>query len=278
MKVGSGGTSFVNSAGRAGPIRTEDSSFDAPKRRNDGDGGHVAPRARGTCHVPPREPFEKKVVRLQPKQEVAGSPNFQVRSVLVWIMCHWENQPRGVKIVSRGNFIFSAFCPLARTPLDLGSRDPKFGTRVNVSKGYPNMHNLGVQKIGGQKFGFFYFVKILFFSFFIIRHKKNWKWHFLKFEILNPLIFWPPKLYIFWKPLLHSILVPSFVKFHQRVSELEGIRLKHKIVLCGPNFDPSGSSLAWHVCHTRAHLPWKFEVFATSPALHIQTSHPRSFG
>ena len=49
VKVASGGTGFVNSAGTAGPIRTEDGSFDAPERRNNDGGGHVAPR--GTCHV-----------------------------------------------------------------------------------------------------------------------------------------------------------------------------------------------------------------------------------
>ena len=89
---------------------------------------------------------------------------------------------------------------------------------------------------------------------------------------------WRVYLYIFWKPLLHNIPVPDLVKFRQRVSGLEGIRLKNKIVPCGHKFDPSGSSRAWHVCHTRAHLPWKFGISASSPALHTQTSHPRSFG
>ena len=45
VKVASGGTGFVNSAGTAEPIRTGDGSFDAPERRNDDGGGHVAPRA-----------------------------------------------------------------------------------------------------------------------------------------------------------------------------------------------------------------------------------------
>ena len=31
----------------------------------------------------------------------------------------------------------------------------------------------------------------------------------------------------------------------------------------GHNFDPSGSSLTWHVYHVRVHLPWKFRVSAT---------------
>ena len=41
---------------------------------------HVSRVAR---HVPPREPFEKKLTRLQPKRGVAGSPNFQAREALV---------------------------------------------------------------------------------------------------------------------------------------------------------------------------------------------------
>ena len=51
----------------------------------------------------------------------------------------------------------------------LRPRDPKFGTRVHVSKGYPNMHNLGGQKIRGPKFGIFLFS--IFLSFFMIRPK-----------------------------------------------------------------------------------------------------------
>ena len=35
---------FVNSAGSAKPIRPAEVSKDAPKRRNDDGGGHVAPR------------------------------------------------------------------------------------------------------------------------------------------------------------------------------------------------------------------------------------------
>ena len=46
----SGRKGFVNSAGTAGLIRTRDSSFDAPERRNDDGGGHVALRA--AWHVP----------------------------------------------------------------------------------------------------------------------------------------------------------------------------------------------------------------------------------
>ena len=127
----------------------------------------------------------------------------------------------------------------------------------------------------GSKFWIFGF--FLFSFFFLHNSSRNVEnFIFWKFEFLPPpLIFWPPNLYLFWKPLLHIILIPNFVKFHQRVSELDGIRLKHEIVPavpCGHNFDPSGSSLAWHVCHTRAHLPWKFGVSATSPAMHTQSA------
>ena len=48
-----------------------------------------------------------------------------------------------------------------------------------------------------------------------------------------------------------------------RVSELEGIRLQNGNVPWGHNFDPSGSSLTWHVYPTGVHLPWKFRVSTT---------------
>ena len=48
-----------------------------------------------------------------------------------------------------------------------------------------------------------------------------------------------------------------------RVSELEGVRLKNGNVPWGHNFDPSGSSLTWHVYPPGVHLPWKFRVSAT---------------
>ena len=47
-----------------------------------------------------------------------------------------------------GNF----FSLLPSSSETLGPRDPKFGTRVHVSKGYPNMHTLGDKKIRGSKF------------------------------------------------------------------------------------------------------------------------------
>ena len=49
-----------------------------------------------------------------------------------------------------GNFVVFSLLPSSSDTL--GPRDPKFGTRVHVSKGYPNMHNLGGQKNRGSKF------------------------------------------------------------------------------------------------------------------------------
>ena len=56
------------------------------------------------------------------------------------------------------------------------------------------------------------------------------------------------------------------------VSVLEGIRLKNGIVPCGHNFDPTGSSLTWHIRHTRVHLPSKFQVSATTPSKKVSSS------
>ena len=56
------------------------------------------------------------------------------------------------------------------------------------------------------------------------------------------------------------------------VSVLEGIRLKNGIVPCGHNFDPTGSSLTWHIRHTRVHLPCKFQVSTTVPSKKVSSS------
>ena len=68
---------------------------------------------------------------------------------------------------------FIVFSLLPSSSVTLGPRDPKFGTRVHLSKGYPNMHNLGFQKLGGQNFGFLKFFSFFsfFLYFFIIRPK-----------------------------------------------------------------------------------------------------------
>ena len=67
------------------------------------------------------------------------------------------------------------------------------------------------------------------------------KWHFLKIQNFDP-YFFDPLNYTYFESPCCTIPIPvlNFVKFRRRVSELEGIRLKHKIVPAGHNFDPSG--------------------------------------
>ena len=158
----------MNSAGTAGPIRTRDGSFDAPERRNDDGGGHARGAAchlaRATCRRV--NPSKNVVSGLQPKREVAVSPNFQVRSALVWIVCQWENQPRGVKLVPPGgNFIFSAFCPLARTPLNLGTPNLVHGS--TWARAIRIFIIWWVQKLGDQNFGCLEFFDFFFVFFFL---------------------------------------------------------------------------------------------------------------
>ena len=202
---------------------------------------------RVTCHVPPREPFEKCCVRAAAQTGSGRGPKLSGQKRL-GLNCVSLGESALTGDCDRGqgtpgdNFI--VFSLLPSSSVTLGPRDPKFGTRVHLSKGYPNMHNLGFQKLGGQNFGFLKFLFCIF-SLFLHNSSKNVENDiFWKFKILTPLNFWPPNWYIFWKPLLNCIHEPNFVKFRRRVSELEGIRLKHKIVPCGHNFDPSRSSLA----------------------------------
>ena len=73
-----------------------------------------------------------------------------------------------------GNFIVFSLLPSSSDTL--GPRYLKFDTRVHVSKSYPNMHNLGGQKIRGSKFFNFIFLIfnfLIFFSFFLHNSSKN---------------------------------------------------------------------------------------------------------
>ena len=74
-----------------------------------------------------------------------------------------ESVPRGQNCAPRGQSYFFSLLPSSSDTLE--PRDPKFGTRVHVSKGYPNIHNLGIQKLGGQNFGFLEFLKFFVFFF-----------------------------------------------------------------------------------------------------------------
>ena len=121
----------------------------------------------GMCHVPPREPFEKCCFRAAAQTVSGREPKLSGQKRLgMNCVPLGESTPRGQNCAPRGQFYFSSFCPLARTPsaLYLGPRDPKFGTRVHVNKGYTCMHNLGVQKLGGQNLGFLDFFLFFFLS------------------------------------------------------------------------------------------------------------------
>ena len=110
----------------------------------------------GTCHVPPREPFEKCCVRVAAQTGSGREPKLSgQKRVGLNCVSMGESAPRGQNCAPRGQFYFFSLLPSSSDTLE--PRDPKFGTRVHVSKGYPNIHNLGVQKLGGQNFGFLEF-------------------------------------------------------------------------------------------------------------------------
>ena len=101
----------------------------------------------GTCHVPPREPFEKCCVRVAAQTE-SGEPKLSGQKRL-GLNCvpFGKSSPRGQNCGPRGQYCF--FSLMSSSSDTLRPRDPKFGTRVHVSKGYPNMHNLrGFQNVG----------------------------------------------------------------------------------------------------------------------------------
>ena len=128
----------------------------------------------GTCHVPPREPFEKCCVRVAAQTGSGREPKLSGQKRLgLNCVSMGESAPRGQNCGSRWNLapggIYSGilfFSLLPSSSDTLEPRDPKFGTRVHVSKGYPNIHNLGGPKIRGSKFlilGFFFDFFVFFF-------------------------------------------------------------------------------------------------------------------
>ena len=105
----------------------------------------------GTCHVLPREPVEKCCVRVAAQTVSGREPKLSGQKRLgLNCVSMGESAPRGQNCAPRGQFYFFSFLPSSSDTLE--PRDPKFGTRVHVSKGYPNIHNLGVSKIRGSKF------------------------------------------------------------------------------------------------------------------------------
>ena len=81
----------------------------------------------------------------------------------------------------------------------------------------------------------------------------------------------PPKFHNFKRPCytapLYQIGVPrpNGVCARGHKAEKRDCALRH-------NFDPTGSSLTWHIRRTRVHLPCKFQVSATVPSKKVSSS------
>ena len=105
VKVASGGTLFVNSAGTAVPIRTGDSSFDVPERRNDDGSGHVAPRV--TWHVPRAAAWTLRKMLCQgcsPNGKWPGAHTFRSEAPWSELCVIGRISPRGQNCAPRGQF------------------------------------------------------------------------------------------------------------------------------------------------------------------------------
>ena len=128
---------------------------------------------RGMCHVPPREPFEKCCFRAAAQTGSGREPKLSGQKRLgMNCISLGESALRGQNCAPRGQFYFFSLLPFSSDTL--GPRDPKFGTRVHVGKGYPNMHNLGGSKIRVSKFWIFgNFLFFFIFSFFLHNSSKN---------------------------------------------------------------------------------------------------------
>ena len=187
-------TGFVNSAGTAGPIRTEDGSFDAPERRNDKGSGHVAPRA--TWHVPRAAAWTLRKMLCQgcsPNGKWPGVQTFRSEAPWSELCVIGKISPEGSKLCPQGAILlFSAFCPLARTPLDLGT--PNLVHGCTWARAIRICIIYGIKKNWGDFWIFFIF--LFFLSFFIIRPKM------LKMTFLENSKFWPPLLLHILKALV----------------------------------------------------------------------------
>ena len=123
---------------------------------------------RGTCHVPQHEPFEKCCVRAAAQTGSGREPKLSGQKRL-GLNCDIRRIiPEGSKLCPQEAISFFSLMPSSSDTL--GPRDPKFGARVHVNKGYPRMHHLGgFQKLEVKIIDFWKFLD--FFSFFIIRPK-----------------------------------------------------------------------------------------------------------
>ena len=76
--------------------------------------------------------------------------------------------------------------------------------------------------------------------------------YFLKVQNFEPPNFFDPINYTYFKS---PFALHPCTKFGEFSPKGVGTRVAKKIDPCGVNFDPSGSKVAWHMCHTRVHLP-----------------------
>ena len=93
--------------------------------------------ARGTCHVPPREPLAKQhELDTFFEGTVADTQNLQGTCTLVRRMCHVSDDPVGSKLCPQGTIPFFNIMPSSSETLRPG--DTKFGTGVQCNKVFQN--------------------------------------------------------------------------------------------------------------------------------------------
>ena len=118
----------------------------------------------GTCHVPPREPFEKCCVRVAPQTGSGREPKLSGQKRLgLNCVSMGESASRGQNCAPRGHFYFFSLLPSSSDTLE--PRDPKFGTRCTWARAIWIFIIWGVQKLGGQNVGFLEFFENFVFFF-----------------------------------------------------------------------------------------------------------------
>ena len=133
---------FVNSFGSAKLIRTGQTPFDAPKRRNDDGVGHVAPS--GTWHVPRAAAWTQHELDTFFEGTIAETWNLQGICSLVWRMCHVSDDPVGSKLCPQGSIPFFSLMPSSSD--SLWRNFTKFGTGGQFNRGFQKLQNLGGSK------------------------------------------------------------------------------------------------------------------------------------
>ena len=141
----SGRKDFVNSAGTAGPIRTRDGSFDAPERRNDDGGGHVALRIyRARCR---RVKLRKMLCQgCSPNGKWPGAQTFRSEAPWSELCAIRRISPEGLKLCPLGAILFfSALCPLPSQHAHVGPRWVPCGQPMWAPHGFCRVAPSGTQ-------------------------------------------------------------------------------------------------------------------------------------